>query len=92
MVDSLSARASVAAATGARARAPVNVDGREHKFTAGRLCQAAVAARMVTSIRSRKCVANKKMQGREVSAGVRRLRRMDLRSTGSCVRREQNRE
>lgn len=70
MVDSLSARASVAAATGARARAPVNVDGREHKFTAGRLCQAAVAARMVTSIRSttRKCVANNEDAGK-VSRG-----------------------
>lgn len=41
MVDSPSTRASVAAATGARAQAPAHV--REHNST-GRLCQAAAAA------------------------------------------------
>ena len=43
MVDSPSTRASVAAATGARAQAPAHV--REHNST-GRLCQAAAAATM----------------------------------------------
>eukprot|EP00964_Phaeocystis_antarctica_P126964 scaffold90639_cov66-Phaeocystis_antarctica.AAC.5 len=62
MVDSLSARASVAAATGARTRAPVNVDGREHRPTAGRLCQAAVTARMNNIARTG---ANKKMQSQQ---------------------------
>ena len=43
MVDSPSTRASVAAATGARAQAPAHV--REHNST-GRLCQAAAATTM----------------------------------------------
>ena len=58
MVDSASTRAPVAAATGARARAVVNVGVREHKSTAGRLCQAAAAATMDSIDRAKKMLGN----------------------------------
>ena len=73
MVDSPSTRVPVAAATGARARAPVNVDVREHTSTVGRLCQAAAAATIVSIVAAAAARETARRQGRRgVGQGRRR--------------------